>query len=400
MDEYLPVPALNAEPTRSMIRKWPQELKNQRKKKLHSKQMERYRYRRAADKKNMLDEKCRLEIELERRLQKQRCDGVSLGDGDQRDMQRLVLEREALRDESVALRQEIAKCTKFQRVIHGARDKLVPQLDEQGSHADSINTTVRLVDSIWKPVQEQGGWRVHFPGGDPSFVFHPFSRSEFDTILRRHDAKASAKSTDLKLTGNFLGWSVYHGATMPGNRGLVGHARCSKRVNRSLDSIMDSMRNDDGSSKWPVMPTSRDLDATAEISIQTLQELDESSSVIVRSYSGSINCRYMCVVQRSRPQLIDGKRALKFYYLIGDSEANARSRDTEPSAGNDVCWIIEEVGCSLTLVEVDQSTVEVIFDSFAVFETSGQALRHFTKFGRLVMRWEQLVLAPNLLKLD
>ncbi|KAK1943043.1 hypothetical protein P3T76_005680 [Phytophthora citrophthora] len=55
-------------PTRSEIRKWPKELKDKRKLQLHCRRMLRFRTKRAAEKKTMMEEYFQLEQELEQQL--------------------------------------------------------------------------------------------------------------------------------------------------------------------------------------------------------------------------------------------------------------------------------------------------------------------------------------------
>ncbi|ETP16263.1 hypothetical protein F441_09111, partial [Phytophthora nicotianae CJ01A1] len=77
--------------------------------------------------------------------------------------------------------------------------------------------------------------------------------------------------------------------------------------------------------------------------------------------------------------------------------ANARTREVELTSDDNVRWITDEGGYSLTLTEVDESSVEVVFDSLGCFESEEQARGHFIMFDRLVTRWDQLVTSSNLL---
>ncbi|KAL3669923.1 hypothetical protein V7S43_005297 [Phytophthora oleae] len=390
-------------PTRAEIRSWPKELKNQRKLQLHCNRTIRYRYKKEAERKNMHDEYRRLDQELEQRLVDLRLRGVCVGNGGlnqvQREMQRLVLEREDLREENVTLRQKITQHQKFLRTIKSARTQVIPRPSETDFGCGPASVTVRCIDSQWQPVEEQAGRRVHFPHGRPSFFFHPFTRQEFDAIIGQHDLKTSSVSSQLTSMGQHLGWDVYHGLVnnFHGMPRLLGHIRCTKLVERSMDSIMSNMKSDDGVSKWPIMPTASDVGVSAVINIQTLQHLDDDKYIIVRDYSGAAKLRYMCLVQRSKIQQINGKRVVKFHYVTGDSKATSRTRDTEFATEDEVSWITEEAGYSLTLVEVSDTLVEVVFDSLWC-HSKDHAQGHFIKFGHIVTRWEQLVTLSNLLK--
>ncbi|ETP02030.1 hypothetical protein F441_20810 [Phytophthora nicotianae CJ01A1] len=390
------------EPTRAEIRKWPQALKDMRKLELHRRRMARFRNRRAVKKNDMNEEYRRLEQKLEQRLaalhRNKKCDGNGGIDSVQLQMQQLVLEHESLREEHVKLQQELARFQKLALMIQSARNSVLNDNNVTNSTEMHSEVTVRCIESKWQPVQQQSGFRVHFPQASPSFFFHPFTREEFDDILRCHDKNTARNSSYLAWAGVYLGWKVYHGALTPGKDFLIAHVRCSKRIHCSIDSMMDRLISQDGSSKWPIMPTARDIGVRAEINIQTLQKFDEDTYVIVRNYTGGANFRYMCLVQRSEIELLDGKRKFKFYYVLGDSKANARSRDAELTGQDDVQWVTERGGYSLTLSEVDDSSIDLVFDSLGCFKSEEHALGHFTMFGRIVTRWDQLVFASNLLK--
>ncbi|KAL4174428.1 hypothetical protein KRP22_006366 [Phytophthora ramorum] len=387
-------------PSRATVRKWPQELKDKRRMKLRNKRMSRFRNKKASENVVMQQERRRLERVLENRIGELRRTGVGRDTEGvpqvQRELQRLVLEREDLREESVALRHEITQRLKFRRVVQSATNKLaVENFSPDGSEQEN-DVTVRYIDSTWQPVQEQAGRWVHFSNGKPSFFFFPFSRHDIDTVLRLHDSKASTASEKLILFGKFLGWSVHHGTLLQDKNWHLD--RFSKRVERSFDSLLNGMYRNDGTCIWPIMPTARDFEVTAEIDIQTTQKLDDSSSVIMRSYSGDFHFRYMGVIHRAQIQLLDdGKRVLKFYYVVGDSEANARSRAADTTSQDDVCWITDERGFSLTLAEVDGASVDVSFDSLACLDNGLSAFTHFIMLGHMATRWEQLVMSSNLL---
>ncbi|KAK1931225.1 hypothetical protein P3T76_013436 [Phytophthora citrophthora] len=396
LDELLNIP-----PTRAEVRSWPKELKNQRKLKLHCHRAIRYRHKKAAEMKNMREEYLRLERELEKRLMDLRLRGLRTGNGDydqvQHKLQRLVLEREGLREENMVLCQKLRQQQKFLMTIQSARTQVIPQSSEDFG-GGSISVTVRRIESQWQPVEDQSGCRVHFPHGRPSFFFHPFTQHEFDAIVQQHDVKSSSDSSQMTFTGQHLDWNVYHEvvSNLHGNPLNLGHIRCAKRMERSMDSILSCMKRDDGSSKWPIMPAASDIGVSASIDIQTLQHLDDEKYILVRDYFGVINFRYMCLVQQSETRQENGKRVFKFHYVAGDSKANRRTRDTEFTTEDKVSWITEEAGYSLTLVEASDTAVEVLFDSLWC-HSKDQAHGHFVKFGHIVTRWEQLVTSSNLL---
>ncbi|KAL4158878.1 hypothetical protein PRNP1_004652 [Phytophthora ramorum] len=387
-------------PSRAAVRKWPQELKDKRKTELHNQRALRSRNKKTSENAAMQQERRRLERELENRISELRRTGVGRDTEGvpqvQRELQRLVLEREDLREESVALRHEITQRLKFRRVVQSATEKLAVENFSPSGSEQASDVTVRYIDSTWQPVQEQAGRWVHFTNGKPSFFYFPFSRHEIDTVLRLHDSKASTASEKLILFGKFLGWSVYHGTLLQDKNWHLD--RFSKRVERSFDSLLNGMYRNDGTCVWPIMPTARDFEVTAEIDIQTTQKLDKNSSVVMRSVSGNLHFRYMGVIHRAQIQLLDdGKRVLKFYYVVGDSKANERSRAADTMSQDDVRWITDERGFSLTLAEVDGASVDVTLDSLAYLDGTQNAFINFIMLGHMATRWEQLVLLSNLL---
>ncbi|KAG7397086.1 hypothetical protein PHYBOEH_001300 [Phytophthora boehmeriae] len=394
----------NVAPTRAMLRLWPQELKNQRKMQLHCKRMERFRNRRKAEHERMIEEHRRLEQELETLVatigQEGRNPGSEAHPELQCGMQRLVLEREMLRDESVVLRERIADLEKYVRIIQNASLKLDPLLATDQVESTSTTTTVRreASSSRWQPVEEQAGWLVHFAGGEPSFFFHPFSREEFDAAIKPHlDGSVTHK---LNYAGKFLGWEVHHAPLIkkPASDLLIGRTRYCKRLQCSIENIRDAMRRKDGTSEWPLLPSARNLGLAEEIQALTLQQLDEESSVVVRNYPGEMIYRYLGLVQREVWEEDRGKRVLKYSLVIADSVANARSQDAEPTVQQSVSWV-KDGGAILTLTESDDGGVDVSFEHWAACQNEQRAQSHFVTFGGDVTRWEQLVSPPNLLKL-
>ncbi|KAJ8558907.1 hypothetical protein ON010_g8544 [Phytophthora cinnamomi] len=164
------------------------------------------------------------------------------------------------------------------QLIQSAASKYMGQDLDIEAAEESNTVTVRCVNSERQVVNEKAGRRVDFPGGEPLLFFHPFSEQEFNVILSRHDFNSSAEESDTHCVGTFLGWNIYHGAIIQGEEWMIDHVRCSKRIERSIDTMLHDMRREDGNSKCPVIPTSRDQGMDTEISIQTLQTFNEDST--------------------------------------------------------------------------------------------------------------------------
>ncbi|KAF4039664.1 hypothetical protein GN244_ATG08188 [Phytophthora infestans] len=325
----------DSEPTRAEIRKWPTELKAMRKGELHRQRMLRFRGRRAMLKKSMEEECRRLEQELEQRLAHLRrnsvCTSHSRATQVQQRMQQLVLEREWLQEESVQLCQKLGQHRKVTQFVQSTVKTIAPTLSTDTTQGHSDVTSA-------------------FPD-EPSVFLPPFSQQEFDEALHHHDEKSGRTASELVCVGVYLGWNVYHGAVAPGKQWLSDQVRCIKRIDRSIDSLVGCLTSEEGEGKWPLTATARDIYVTAEIDTQTVQVLNENKLVLVRNIHGGVNARYLCLIERARLEVVEGKRRFKFYYVIGDSKANARGREVESMGQDDVHWITDDGGYSLTLNE-------------------------------------------------
>ncbi|RLN91253.1 hypothetical protein BBJ28_00002687 [Nothophytophthora sp. Chile5] len=389
--------------TRSSIRKWPEELKKQRRLQMHRNKMTRFRVNKKARQAEMNEEHRQLEEELERQLTELRARTEDNSSGSQvlDAMQKLVLEREALRYERLELREQIEQYRKFQMLIQTASLMLVPNSEEKQPNGDGEqdwNVTLRCISSKWQPIHEQIGWRVHFPTGEPSFHYHPLRRQEFEAILKHQDAQLATTPPRLKAVGKFLEWQVYHApiGRNPTGNSLVAHGRYTKRIRCSIDFMHDVMDQGDGNS-WPILPTPSSLGRGEcdGVNVQILQKFDEDTYVSVRSFHGRVNHRYMSLVRRSRWEQRDGKRVLTYAMVIADSKASARRRDAE-SSQDDVHWIYEG-GNYMTLTEVDETTTDVACDHWAGCRSEQHAQNLFIRFAQVVLLWEQVVAPERLL---
>ncbi|KAG6954856.1 hypothetical protein JG688_00012151 [Phytophthora aleatoria] len=103
-------------------------------------------------------------------------------------IQRLALERELLSSQKADLRAAILPYYKIHQLIK----KQGFQVSDQERHECKEKNRSRIRDSRWIPALPtpdwlKEGWRVHFPNGEPSFFFHPFTHEEFDVHLKSCD---------------------------------------------------------------------------------------------------------------------------------------------------------------------------------------------------------------------
>ncbi|RLN91252.1 hypothetical protein BBJ28_00002684 [Nothophytophthora sp. Chile5] len=324
----------------------------------------------------------------------------------------LVVEREALATENAALRQQIEKHEKLQSFVYEASDGLEHPRHErisdppsrEGSSSDSSTSAASIVSasSSSRSIQQQCGWRVHFPGGEPSFHFHPFSKQQLDAVRQSYEAKF-AVLPPMEVMGNMLGWQVERAPLVrhPTTNALVARVRYTRRIRCAGGSAKATMSQLDADS-WPTLTTPELWGRIHSNSVtsQTLQVVDEDMHVLVRNIperSLGLHVRYLNLVSRQRTQDRDGKRSISYAMVIANSTANTRSREAEPPR-RDVHWV-SEGGAFMTLSQVDDTTLEVLYDHYAGCLSEQHAQLCLVEWGHIAVRWEQLVTPSRLLVL-
>ncbi|OWZ16786.1 hypothetical protein PHMEG_0009378 [Phytophthora megakarya] len=357
--------------------------------------MVRFRSRRAVKQQAMKEEHRQLEQELKRRVSQLTLIGEVSPKGG---VMASVLEREILREENVSLRDKILKHLQLQQTIQTCSATLhQPVWSDVSLKCDM---TVHFVKSEWKTVKAQVGAWVTFDNRESPFYFRPFTRQAFESILRRKENKFRGGSSNYCLAKEFLGWEVMHAPTHLRNadHSLLHHVRYSKVLKCSIDEIQDGMRRADGTSEWPILPTAKSLGLSDNITVHTLQQFDNDSRVIVRNFPGHVNSRYLGLVKCNSWEEVNGKRVLKYSFVIADAATNASSHEVEPDHSN-IQWV-NEGGALLRLVEVDETLVEAEFNYWAICKLEAQAQIHFITFCHNVWRWEQLVTPTRLLPFE
>ncbi|KAG6949855.1 hypothetical protein JG688_00014462 [Phytophthora aleatoria] len=183
-----------------------------RKKARHRQEMVEFRLNKKEKQKRLVAEHHRLEREMKTLVETVRtaaacCSGESVTAM----LQELVVEREALRNQNMALREEITRYEKFTTAaLEASQD---PMEREQSNLLP----------------RDEAGWRVG--EGDTSFYFHPFTRDEVDAEMRRFESELVSGMSSLSLAGTFFGWKVYHAplvASEVDSTRLVARTRVTK----------------------------------------------------------------------------------------------------------------------------------------------------------------------------
>ncbi|KAL4106515.1 hypothetical protein PRIC1_004566 [Phytophthora ramorum] len=258
-------------------------------------------------------------------------------------------------------------------------------------------------DSRWTPApltteQDEQGRRVHFVNGEPSFYFHPFTRSEYDAVLKRCDKTLAFEPPQIEVAGALFGWTVHHAPlTRRADDSIVAHARFTRRVHCSLDDA-DKMLHTLDIDAWPLVftPPTWESHQREQTCCQILQEFDTDAYVLVRDILGPLHFRYINLARRSlTKEQPDGRRMATYATVITDSEANARCRAAE-QAELYIHWV-QEGGTYIKFTEIDENTVDVSYDHWSSCHDELHARHLFVGWAQFAIQIQQWVVPSHLL---
>ncbi|GMF35443.1 unnamed protein product [Phytophthora lilii] len=353
-----------------------------RKKAKHREAMVEFRLNKKQKQNNLLLEHRRLEDRMKALVAAAKAAAARTG-GTTDTLQKLVVEREILRSQNIALREEIQRHEKFKKIVLEARDD--PMEKEE--------STLLSGDG-------ESGWRVRFEdAAEPSFHFHPFTRDEFDTKIKQFESELKTGKASLVKVGSFFGWDVLRAPLVSASDGksLLARSKVSKRLRCSLDVHQKmSYTKQKDLSPLVVTPMGWGLHKRTNVSTQVLQEFDQDSIVFVHSIPGPEKAlRYFFQVRRAQWTLRDGRRKLMASLVITDSEANRRSREAEDSHDK-VEWATEGA-INVSVTEVDDNSIDVVCDHWAACESELHAEYLMIQWTQFAVWWEQLIVPTNLL---
>ncbi|KAG6943127.1 hypothetical protein JG687_00018690 [Phytophthora cactorum] len=374
-----------------------QEVKAEYKRQRRCETLVRFRVQKKKKFSNMRLERDRLELEVKQRLAalraaeaKPRSDDDISTDSDQtRDaVCYLALESDALRTENLELHQKLQQHKRLWSIV----DEGVLEVTSQGLYLNGYNVYEASDRSEWitQPRQNEAGWRVSFPNGEPSFFFEPFLREDFDAIYKECIDEFLLTHQYIAPAGTLFGWTVHYAPAVGSLKGnsVVARARFSRRVRSSLENV-DGMVTAADLNSLPLIVTSLGWrnEHRSSVSIQVLQKFEKDAYIMVCNMPGSPNSRYLFLVRREPRVLQDGRRAVAYTTAIANSEANSRARSVEGTQ-NDVEWAREGSNvCQVT--EVDDSTVDIKFDFKAACQDDLHARFVCIQWAQFVCRWLQ-----------
>ncbi|POM64526.1 Hypothetical protein PHPALM_19924 [Phytophthora palmivora] len=309
----------------------------------------------------------------------------------------ITIEKAALKRENLALKETIAQHVKFECMLQHDIKEFVHKVPNPTTEAVKPKTK----ETVMSLLQGEGGWRVVFPNGEPSFHFHPFTKDEFYSIVNNDDIVYAKRHPCTMNLGNIFGWSV-DCAPLTRNAddtAFMTHTRFAKRVHCSIERA-DKLLPRLDKSKWPklVTPRSWGLVQTGSFSCQELQNFHKDAHVMVCNIPGEVNLRYISLAQHTRNLGADGKRVDKYMITIADSEANFRNREAEGAQSN-VQWIFEG-GICVTIIEVDRSSIDVVFDQWADCLSEMHGREQYIDWIKFPVGLEQIVSPTNCLTFE
>lgn len=304
----------------------------------------------------------------------------------------LVTEREALRNENLALEKQLNEYAKLQTMIQ-KEGELLSSDDEVEQHrvGESAPSSSPQTQLRGGQQQEKGSF-VSLEGGGPAFYYEPLTTLECQHTLRRYRQQFATDNGKF-TAGHMFGWKLErclekHEAT----GAFFSRVWYTKRIhcpNGNAAALMDKLNAD----SWNVLVTPelyRRIHRQDYVS-KTLQCMSDDSFVMIRNYfepAFNINIRYLNLVTRCEEVNAAGQRVINQYLLIPDSTSNRLAREADPRA--DVKWVVEG-GAYMSLVQVDDETVDVVYDHFAFCLNQQQADYLMIDWGNIVIRWEQMV---------
>lgn len=413
--------------------KWTEEDEKQWKRQQHRENMVHFRKKKKAQQAQLRALHRQLEQQLQQHLNGQRRALARASpvrqpnvDDMQNALQRLVLEREDLRTENLALREQIVRHERVYDLIGqegaslapgsdaGARKKAGSSDDRDGSNSDSSASASSYASSspalgpssssgvlVDPSIGGYGGRRVFFESGAPSFHYQPFSKQQCDAIKLQYDVRFAARPIGEDV-GTMLGWKVERAPLVRKpemKNAIIARVWYTKRIRCSPGGVRAAVDNLAAAS-WPTLiePALWSKIHTYSVESQVLQVMDPDTYILARNIpgpgAGPRFIRYLNLVQRGTEVNAFNQRVLTYNMVVATSPENSRSQAAEQDEG--ILWA-PFGGAMMQLVEVDDEHFDVVYDHIACCLSEKHAQQQLVDWGSIAVRWEQLVLPSRML---
>lgn len=312
----------------------------------------------------------------------------------------LVVEKEALRRENAALATQIDEHMKLQKMIQKEAELLSSDDEAEPAGADPASPEQSNTSaSVLAPsgVGTKGSF-VTIDDGSPAFFFEPISTHDRDHTMRRYRQRFSETPPKF-FAGTMFGWRVERTLTRdPTSGACFSRVWYTKRIEcpgRDAAALLPWIER----VSWNILadPLLYAKIHRQDLRTKHLQHFADGSFVAARNTFDprfGVHFRYLNLV--ARDDIVDaaGQRRMRQYLLITDSSANRVARAAEPHTN--VKWALDG-GAVISLVLVDDTTLEVVYDHFTHCPDTRTADYFMIEWCNIVVRWEHLVYPPNML---
>ncbi|KAK1943047.1 hypothetical protein P3T76_005684 [Phytophthora citrophthora] len=243
----------------------------------------------------------------------------------------------------------------------------------------------------------EAGWRVHFPNGEPSFYFYPFSNQEVNEAVKYWESISLTNSITERI-GSVLGWKVFGASLAPSQFGdsFLAHRKFTTRVNCSIQEADTKLKTFDINARpLVVIPPNWHDSKRRTVTTQVLQQCEIDAFVMVTNIPGDVHFRYFHIDLRQAETNENGKRVIRYGGILCDTRANARHRSVEQPL-EPVNWA-NQGGVRLEFTEVDEKTIDVVYHRWSRCENEDQAEQLFIQWAQIASRWAQVFHSPMLL---
>ncbi|KAJ0403698.1 hypothetical protein ATCC90586_007509 [Pythium insidiosum] len=329
----------------------------------------------------------------------------------------LVEQAEVLREENRALQQLVANHTRLRQLVHHELKLLYVRENDASSPLSTSSTcSTASSDDDSAPAQpnclsELRGFFTYFVENEPPFYFEPFTMDECQKTINagykavRHLRDTFAMRALGMQEAHCLGWRAQRSLQqLPGSDGLaVSRVRFTKRIrcSESSESTMEALVQ----FTWKVLTTPElytRIQRTRHVS-QLLQTLGDYMSIFVRNAphpTGDASIRFLNLLTRVDDVVAieDGGEAkhaqTTLLMLIPDSERHQRLRELDHRS--DILWMTEG-SAFISFTQINDDVIEVDYGNVATC-IEAQAKYFLIEVGAQLIRWENLVIPPRLLR--
>ncbi|KAH7485274.1 uncharacterized protein KRP23_4328 [Phytophthora ramorum] len=301
----------------------------------------------------------------------------------------LALESDALRTEALAIRNQLQQYNRCWSLVHEAAVDCGLSSEEPSSSLP-VREASKASKWVSRPPLDGSGWQVYFQDESSSFYFHPFTRKEFDDILKRCDDTLVQDPPRIEVAGSLFGWTVHRAplTRRTGDGSLVSHVRFTTRVSSSLDALDASIVNSNMKS-WllVVTPPSWGYNERKQASCQVLQAFETDAYVLVQDIPGPLRYRYIYLARRLPRKSRFGERSITYAMVLVDSKADARNHASYQRQRG-IEWV-KEGGSYVKFTEINSNTVDVRYDHWASCHDELHAQHLFVRWSQFIIGWSQ-----------